>query len=318
MQLREKIKNKDCKAVHKTRWVMNDKQKDDIGPGIFFGDWIKTSMAFWESMVSMWPNIHAAGSHTRDSKREGKTSRFQTSWESTQKTWQAWSRIVSEPETMETIFNDTGELPEIFLKIAQTCVSSFVRLQQQWLEKAGRVQDSTKSFRFENIGEDAVKIWTQLYETELRKIFNMPQIGLTRFYQEKMNQTIDKYNIFQTRVTAFLQILSLPVEKSFQVMQEKLTELADEGLLPEGSKAYYQMWIKILEGHYMTLFQSVEYTEILNQTLYAMSEFSEAKKELLQSTLLYMLPVPTQKEMDELYKEIYLLKKRIKALEKRS
>jgi polyhydroxyalkanoate synthesis regulator phasin len=31
-----------------------------------------------------------------------------------------------------------------------------------------------------------------------------------------------------------------------------------------------------------------------------------------------MLPVPTQKEMDELYKEIYLLKKRIKELEKRT
>jgi hypothetical protein len=30
-----------------------------------------------------------------------------------------------------------------------------------------------------------------------------------------------------------------------------------------------------------------------------------------------MLPVPTHKEMDELYKEIYLLKKRIKALEKK-
>jgi class III poly(R)-hydroxyalkanoic acid synthase PhaE subunit len=297
---------------------MNDKQKDDIGPEFFLGDWIKTSMAFWESMVSMWPNIHAAGRNTRDSKRDGKTSRYQTSLESTQKTWKAWSRIVSEPETMKTIFNDAGELPEIFLKIAQTCADSFVRLQQQWLEKAGKFQESTKSFTFENIGEDAVKMWAQLYETELRKIFNMPQIGLTRFYQEKMNQTIDKYNIFQTRVTEFLQILSLPVETSFQVMQEKLTELADEGNLPEGSKAYYQMWIKILEGHYMTLFQSVEYTKILNQTLNSMSEFSEAKKELLQSTLLYMLPVPTQKEMDELYKEIYLLKKRIKALEKRS
>jgi polyhydroxyalkanoate synthesis regulator phasin len=67
----------------------------------------------------------------------------------------------------------------------------------------------------------------------------------------------------------------------------------------------------------MTLFQSSEYTKTLNKTLHSMSEFSEAKKELLQDTLLYMLPVPTQKEMDELYKEIYLLKKRIKELEKR-
>jgi polyhydroxyalkanoate synthesis regulator phasin len=47
-----------------------------------------------------------------------------------------------------------------------------------------------------------------------------------------------------------------------------------------------------------------------------MSEFSKAKKEILQD-FLNMLPVPTLKELDELYKEIYLLKKRIKALEKK-
>jgi hypothetical protein len=106
------------------------------------------------------------------------------------------------------------------------------------------------------------------------------------------------------------------MEKSFQVLQEKLVALADEGNLPEDSKVYYQMWIKILEGHYMTLFQSTEYIQSLNKTLGSMSEFSDAKKDLLQDTLLYTLPVPTQKEMDELYKEIYVLKKRIRKLEK--
>jgi hypothetical protein len=132
-----------------------------------------------------------------------------------------------------------------------------------------------------------------------------------------MIRSVDKFNLFQSSLTEFLRLLSLPMERSLQILQEKLTELADEGSLPEDSKVYYQMWIKILEGHYMTLFQSSEYTKTLNKTLHSMSEFSEAKKELLQDTLLYMLPVPTQKEMDELYKEIYLLKKRIKELEKR-
>jgi poly[(R)-3-hydroxyalkanoate] polymerase subunit PhaE len=297
---------------------MNDKQKDEIGPEIFFADWIKTSMAFWESMVSMWPTVNTASGVTPDLKRDVKSSRFQKSWESTQKTWKTWSQVIREPETMEALFKGAGVLPEIFLKLAQTGLKSFVHLQQQWLERAGKVQKSTKSYTFENIDEDGVKVWTQLYETELRKIFNIPQLGLTRFYQEKMIRSVDKFNMFQSNLTEFLRLLSLPMEKTFQIMQEKLTELADEGNLPEDSKAYYQMWIKILEGHYMTLFQSIEYTKILNKTLYSMSEFSEAKKELLQDTLLYMLPVPTQKEMDELYKEIYLLKKRIKTLENRS
>jgi class III poly(R)-hydroxyalkanoic acid synthase PhaE subunit len=219
---------------------------------------------------------------------------------------------------MKTLFKETGMLPEIFLKIAQSGLNSFVHLQRQWLQRAGKVQESTKSYTFENIDEDAVKVWTQLYETELRKFFNIPQLGLTRFYQEKMIRSVDQFNIFQNTVAEFLRLLSLPMEKSFQVMQEKLTVLADKGNLPEDSKAYYQMWIKILEGHYMTLFQSSEYTKILHKTLHSMSEFSQAKKDLLQDTLLYTLPIPTQKEMDELYKEIYLLKKRIKELEKRS
>jgi class III poly(R)-hydroxyalkanoic acid synthase PhaE subunit len=297
---------------------MNDKQKDDIGPETFISGWMKTSMAFWESMASMWPPFNTAGGGAPDSKRDDKTSRFQKSWESTQKTWKAWSQIITEPETMKTLFQDTGVLPEIFLKIAQTGLNSFVHLQQQWLERAGKAQESTKSYTFENLDEDAVKVWTTLYETELRKIFNIPQLGLTRFYQEKMIRSVDKFNIFQSDLAEFLRLLALPMEKSFQVLQEKLTELADEGNLPEDSKTYYQMWIKILEGHYMTLFQSSEYTKTLNKTLYSMSEFSEAKKEILQDTLLYMFPIPTQKEMDELYKEIYLLKKRIKELEKRS
>jgi class III poly(R)-hydroxyalkanoic acid synthase PhaE subunit len=297
---------------------MNENEQNKSGPETLFADWMKTSTAFWEPMASMWSAFNTAGGVTPDSKRDDKTSRFQKSWESTQKTWKAWSQIITEPETMKTLFKETGMLPEIFLKIAQTGLNSFVHLQQQWLHRAGKVQESTKSYAFENIDEDAVKVWTKLYETELRKIFNIPQLGLTRFYQEKMIRSVDKFNMFQSNLTEFLRLLSLPMEKSFQVVQEKLTELADEGNLPEDSKAYYRMWIKILEGHYMTLLKSSEYTKILNKTLHSMSEFSEAKKELLQDTLQYMLPVPTQKEMDELYKEIYLLKKRIKELEKRS
>ena len=296
---------------------MDDNKKNRIGPETFFSDWMKIFMKFWESTASMWADFNTTGRIKPDLKEDDKTSRLQRSWESTQKTLKAWSQVVSEPETIEALFEGAGIFPEFFLNIVQTGLNRFVHLQQQWLQRAGKVQESTKSYTFENIDEDMIKAWTMLYETELRKFFNIPQLGLTRFYQEKMIRSVDKFNIFQSNLTEFFRLLSLPMEKSFQILQEKLTELADEDHLPEDSKVYYQMWIKILEGHYMTLFQSSEYTNSLNNTLHSMSEFSEAKKELLQDTLLYMLPVPTQKEMDELYKEIYLLKKRIKELEKR-
>jgi hypothetical protein len=106
------------------------------------------------------------------------------------------------------------------------------------------------------------------------------------------------------------------MEKSTQVMQEKVAEMADEGQLPENPKVYYQMWIKILEGHYMTLLKSPEYTNKMDTTLGAFENFVASKNEILQD-FLQTLPVPTDKDMDELYQEIYLLKKRMREHEKK-
>ncbi len=91
--------------------------------------------------------------------------------------------------------------------------------------------------------------------------------------------------------------------------------MADVGTLPEDSKTYYQMWVKILEGLYMKLFQSREYINALGQTLDSMSEFTMARNEVVED-MMASLPIPKQKDVDELYHEIYRMKKRIKALEK--
>jgi polyhydroxyalkanoate synthesis regulator phasin len=99
-------------------------------------------------------------------------------------------------------------------------------------------------------------------------------------------------------------------------MQAKLAEMAEAGELPDDARAYYQMWIKILEGHYMTLFKSPEYAETMSQTLNALEDYKMTSSKVVED-ILEMFPVPTQKDMDELYKEIYLLKKKIKALEKK-
>ncbi len=62
----------------------------------------------------------------------------------------------------------------------------------------------------------------------------------------------------------------------------------------------------------MTLFQSAEYIRTLTHTLHALEDFTTAKQELL-SEAMAALGLPTRREMDELYREMYLLKKSMKA-----
>ena len=225
------------------------------------------------------------------------------------------SVAMSEPETGKSIFEGIRVLPDIVLKMTQTGWDGYLKLQQQWYERLLRTGQSTEAYRFDNLDQNALSVWSEIYEKEFRRLLYMPQLGLTRFYQERANKALDQFNLLQAAMAEFLQILFLPMEKSLQVMQEKMAEMAEEGQMPDNPKVYYQEWIKILEGHYMTLLKSPEYTSKMHATLSAFENFVAAKNEILQD-FLQTLPVPTDKDMDELYQEIYLLKKRMREYEK--
>jgi len=295
---------------------MSEKREKKEDPQALLSEWMKTANDFWESMFRAWTDATHAFQPPKAS-RKGTAGRTQASMDTAMKTWQAVFSAMSKPEIMEPMFKGIGVMPEILMKMAQTSLAGFLQAQHKWFERAGRIGKSVEAYTFEDLDENAFRAWAEIYEKEFRQFLNIPQLGLTRFYQEKMNRALDKFNMFQAAMTEFLRLLYLPVTRSFGVMQEKLGEMVDAGKLPEDSKTYYQMWIKILEGHYMTLFQSPEYVNILGNTLVSMSDFTAAKNEVIED-MLNMFPIPKQKDMDELYREIYLLKKRIKALEKKS
>jgi len=294
---------------------MSEKHNENASGQDFLTAWMKTAGDVWGNMLRVWSDAAATVRPSAASSSDA-SGHVQVSLDAAIKTWQALSSIIAQPEAAESILKGAGTMPDILMKMAQTSLAGFLEFQHKWFERAGRIGKSTEAYTFEDLDKNAFRAWTEIYEKEFKQFFHIPQLGLTRFYQEKINQTLDKFNLFQAAMGEFFRLLYLPMTKSFSVIQEKLGELSKAGELPQDSKQYYQMWIKILEGHYMTLFQSPDYVETLRNTLDAMSEFSAAKNNLMQD-LLSALPISTEKDMDDLYKEIYLLKKRIKALEKK-
>jgi hypothetical protein len=281
----------------------------------FLSTWIKTTGELWENMFRMWSDA-AVKVKPLSSSTEQPSGIGRSSMDAAVQAWRILSSTISRPETLESVFKGVGTYPDILVKVAKTSLNGFLEFQHKWFEGMGRIGKSTEAYTFEDLDENAFRAWSDIYEKEFRQFFNIPQLGLTRFHQEKFNQALDKYNLFQASLGEFFRLLYLPITKSYSVMQEKMSGMAEAGELPEDSKAYYQMWIKILEGHYMTLFQSPDYVRTLGDVLNTMSDFSVVKNELMQD-LLSTLPVSTQKDTDDLYKEIYLLKKRIKTLEKK-
>ncbi len=99
------------------------------------------------------------------------------------------------------------------------------------------------------------------------------------------------------------------------MLNDQLEELTKTGGLPEDPREYYNMWIKVLEGHFMTLFKSSDYTKVMGDTMSSMTDFISARNEIIVD-MIQTLPIPSRKEIYDLYKEIYRLKKRVRELEK--
>jgi hypothetical protein len=232
------------------------------------------------------------------------------------KNWQTMAMAMASPESMEAMFKGSGAMPEMLVKLAQTSLGSFVELQQSLIQQVGRLGDSVDAYHFEDLDENIFRIWTDIYEREFQRFFQIPQLGLMREYQVKACQAADKFNLFQSNLAEFLRMLGLPFGRSMQVMQEKFVELAEKGELTDDTRAYYQMWVKVLEGHFMTLFQTPEYVETLARTVNALADFAAARDTAMED-MIGLLPVARKTEMDDMARELYDMKRRLKRLEKK-
>jgi polyhydroxyalkanoate synthase subunit PhaE len=273
---------------------------------------------FLQTLTDMWINMAKtmpSGSQTALKAQTAMQNRFTQQLDMNLNLLKSFSKMMKQPESESAAANAISALPEILLKISKSGFDTAIRIQNHLLEKAGKIGKRTEAYNFENLDQEAFKAINEVYEKEIQQYFNIPPLGLTRFYQERFNEMLNKHNIFETTLAEFLSILSLPMEKSFKVFQEKLHQMAEEGNIPTATKENYAMWLKILEGHYMNLFKSADYTEALHRVLKHFENFMIAKNEAMQDYL-QMLPVVTTKDIDDLYREFHILKKRVRELEK--
>jgi class III poly(R)-hydroxyalkanoic acid synthase PhaE subunit len=287
--------------------MTENRQSNKTGPASPL-DWMSTFTEFWSPFFNAMRWDGPPGESAAPFQSQG---RLDEGLQSTIKLWQVMVKSMASPAALETFQSAAQTTPEILLHFTQTCLTSFMRFQTEAADMVAKTGKPVSPHEFQELDKELLHRWTDIYQKEFSQYLNMPQIGLGRFYQEKALQAIDKSNLFQAAVSEFLHVLYLPIEKSFKIVQQKISEMADTGELEDNPKVYYRMWIQILEGCYMELFKQPEFPEALRKTLQALNEFSRSRQAVIND-LLRSLSVPTQDDLDELYKEIHVLKKRLR------
>lgn len=291
---------------------MDEKNEDPFGIASMTSMWINTMNSQLESMTGQWLSSQQGAKNSGEKDSHAKTRQFM---EAGLKNYKSISGALATPESITALLKGSGTTPEMLMKLAQSSLGGFLEMQQKMTERLSRMGSRAESYSFDGVDENFFQSWTETYEKEFKQFFQIPQLGLMRTYQEKANLVAHTHNVLQSTLAEFMNLLAIPFTRSLQVMQDKLGEMAESEGLPEDSKVYYNMWVKVLEGHYMTLFQTPEYTETLTRTISTLADFSAAKNAMLED-MLSNLPVAKLSDLDDMARELYELKKRVRKLEK--
>jgi hypothetical protein len=260
--------------------------------------WIKWTMDFWETMAQMGPGLAGRGRSGGQAPEAAGVSG--DPWLASLHLWQAFFSLLTEPGTVATVFQGIRAPSKIILRMAQAGWGGYFYLHRQWLEGWQGDGSFSRENGYENLDQDIFKVCNEIFEYDFHQLLNLPHLGLTGLAPERVNRATEKFKQFQAAMAEFIYLLYLPVKKSLRAMRGVGGAGRQENP-SEDFKDYYKGWLKILEGHYMTLFQSAEYIRTLTHTLLALEEFTTAKQELL-SEAMTGLGLPTRKEMDELYR----------------
>jgi class III poly(R)-hydroxyalkanoic acid synthase PhaE subunit len=298
---------------------MNEKQSEDTRGKDAFMQWTESMSEMWGGMMRLWFPDSGRADKEKSGKdaatEQGAAERVRDSVAAALKNWQTFSGALSEPDSLDGLFKGVGAMPAVLAQLAQANLFGLLETQQKMLDRANRLGQYVDADTFAHMDENFFETWSGMYEKEISRFLKIPKLGLAREYQERISASIDAYNRFQATLNEFLRILAVPVSRSFVVLQEQVGELADKGELPADGRAYYDMWIKVLEGHYMALFQTPEYTDILGKTLKSLTDYKSARNAVIED-MIDDLPIPTRSEIDALYQEIHRLKRRLRSLEK--
>lgn len=286
---------------------MNGASHQSFDPFTAWAEWTKSVIDCWNSTASTWQDLFTLS--------KGREQRRMEQYQ--ENAYGAWNELLSnllDPMTVKD-FQSTSSMAELAIAGANSIVDGCVQFHE-WMSSLGqKSREKSESF-FSLAQQDIFKAWVDFQRSEIQPLLMMPQGGFNRAHQEKLNRLFQQFNAYQSALAEFQHLLFRPMELSLREMQEKTAGNQDD--LPRGDfKMYYGKWLKSLEVHYLDLFRSAEWTRALSRLVDESAGFRISRNDLIIE-LMQLLPVPTNRDMDEVYKELYTLKKMVKELIKKS
>lgn len=162
---------------------------------------------------------------------------------------------------------------------------------------------------------DLTRMFWQAYDQTMGRFVGMPGVGFTRELEEKMAKG---YKAWSEARQAMDEYQLLVADAWSGVMEEVLREMmkrAEKGQPIESVRDLIRMWTTAADNSFDKVFRSEKYAEVQGKFVTTYMHYRIEEQQIVDEMLKYS-HIPTRTEVDEAHRNIYELRKEVKALKK--
>lgn len=203
-------------------------------------------------------------------------------------------------DMMEKIFK-TGELYTGFMNAV--------------LEAAKATNDGSDSHEELNeIYHKMIRRYLAFYEESVGKFLSVPQFGIPRESLQQTMAAMDAYYRFMGAVGDFLVKFNIPLKDALENLLDAIKEREDTDDGFKSAKEIYDFAVNILDERYDRYIKSPQGVQIVVDVVEKYLDFKK-KSDAVKDIWFKSLSIPTSKEMEDVYRGIYDLRKKTRKQE---
>jgi len=162
---------------------------------------------------------------------------------------------------------------------------------------------------------DFFELWQKAYGATYGKIIDMPVMGPSREGADRLRKNFEATINLQAAWAQSIASFQSAFTEANRITQEKMEKrIAEEGASPSSYKGYYDLWVETYSETFKEFMKSRFFASDLARLTSNSMDFQKSSRELIEENLLRPANLPTRTEIDDLSKEVYLLKKQVKEL----
>lgn len=162
---------------------------------------------------------------------------------------------------------------------------------------------------------DFLELWLKAYEATYGKIIDMPAMGPSREGADRLRKNFEATINLQAAWAQSIASFQSAFMEATRKTQEKVEKrVADEGVPPSSYKDYYDLWMETYSETFKEFLKSRFFASDLARLTSNSMDFQKSSRELIEENILRPANLPTRTEIDDLSKEVYLLKKQVRDL----